>query len=444
MGNIGSGLSTLLNRLSWTIKAGLQFGGKRNLYATFGYKTELTFQDFIIKYVRQGIATRIINAPVISTWNPLPKAIGPEDLVTSWNTFAQKQQIWGIITRTDKLAGLGRYATILIGYNDILKVADLNKPVKYNAELKVLYMQPYSEAASVISEFVTDPTDPRFGLPLYYDIKLIDPKVSARVDYIPTQLIGSTAEKVHWSRIVHISEGVLEDQIFGIPRLMPIYNDLDDLLKVAGGSAEIFWLNARSGMQIDVDKDMELDVTDAADLQDEIEEYQHELRRVIRTKGVKINNLGANVADPTGTVDVILNLIAANTGIPKAVLIGMPMGQLASTQDRANYATLIENRRTDFAEPCMLVPLIQALQYSGVLPKGIMSWTWKSAFRLSPLEEGQTRAQMARSAVNLQKALNGGGMKGGGAPAFITPQEARAIIGFPMNPSDKPDKPFGV
>ena len=121
------------------------------------------------------------------------------------------------------------------------------------------------------------------------------------------------------------------------------------------------------------------------------------------------------------------------------------MGHTASTQDRANYATLIENRRTEFAVPCMLVPLIQMLQYSSILPEGTITWAWESAFRLSPLEEGQTRAQIARSAVNLQKALNGGGIKGGtGKPAFITPQEARVIIGFPINPSDKPDKPTGI
>ena len=385
MAGIGSGLSTLLNRLSWSVRAGLQFGGRRNLYATFGYKERLVFQDFVMKYARQGIATRLINAPVTSTWNPSPTANGTEELIVSWNNLVAAQHIWGIIMRADRLAGLGRFATIFLGYNDVHKIADLAEPVHHGKDLEILYMQPYGEEASTIRTYITDPSNPRFGLPSFYNIRLLNPELVTHTDYIPTQPMGDIvrgiATKVHWTRIVHISEGILEDQIFGIPRLLPVYNELDDLLKVAGGSAEVFWLNARAGLQIDVDKDMELDTTDAADLQDEIEEYQHELRRVIRTKGVKITNLGATLASPKDTIEVILELIAANTGIPKSVLTGMPMGHTASTQDRANYATLIENRRTEFAVPCMLVPLIQMLQYSSILPEGTITWAWESAFR---------------------------------------------------------------
>ena len=57
-------------------------------------------------------------------------------------------------------------------------------------------------------------------------------------------------------------------------------------------------------MQIDVDKDMELNSDDADDLTEEVDEYQHGMRRFIRTRGITIENLGSDVADPKNTFDV--------------------------------------------------------------------------------------------------------------------------------------------
>ena len=50
---------------------------------------------------------------------------------------------------------------------------------------------------------------------------------------------------VHASRVIHVAEDILDDEVYGIPRLEPLYNYLDDLLKVVGGSAEMFWLDAK-------------------------------------------------------------------------------------------------------------------------------------------------------------------------------------------------------
>jgi len=445
--SIGSGISVLLNRLSWAARAGLQFEGKRNLYAVFGYKTRLVFQDFIEKYARQGIAKRIIDQPVSSTWNFPPTMASPDDMVTAWNKILnQFPNFWHTVQKADRLSGLGRYSTILIGYSDVHNNKDMAKPVAQKAD--ILYFQPYSEMSSTIKGFVSDASNSRFGLPEYYSINLFNPSLATQTSYISTQpqdeVVRGRATDVHWTRIIHIADSALEDEIFGIPRLMPIYNDLDDLLKVGGGASEMFWLSARKGIQVDVDKDMELDEGDAQNLQDEIEEYQHELRRIIRTKGVKINSLGADVESPKDTVEVIMQAISAETGIPKSILLGMASGRLASAQDRANYATLIEARRTEFAVPCILMPIVHALQLTNKLPKGVPIWMWKSAFHLSPLEEGQARAQMARSTINLSKALNLTVPKGTPMPTFISPAEARLMLGFSAELSNTPQKPMGI
>jgi hypothetical protein len=206
--------------------------------------------------------------------------------------------------------------------------------------------------------------------------------------------------------VLHVAEGALESPVFGRSRLEPIFNVLDDIMKVSGGSAETFWLTANRGLHVDIDKEMELDPTDEENLSEELKEYEHEIRRVIRTRGVKINSLGSDVADPRGVFDVQMSLLAANTGIPKRVLTGSEAGQLASQQDRANWAQCIEQRVRSYGEPIVILPFLRLLIEAGVLPKpeNILV-NWPDAFKMNPLERAQTSAQMARSATNIANTL---------------------------------------
>ena len=45
-------LSALASRMGLASLAGLQFGGKRDLYGVFGYKNDVNSSDFLLKYIR--------------------------------------------------------------------------------------------------------------------------------------------------------------------------------------------------------------------------------------------------------------------------------------------------------------------------------------------------------------------------------------------------------
>ena len=225
--------------------------------------------------------------------------------------------------------------------------------------------------------------------------------------------------------MLHIAESTLEDDVYGLPRLQKVYNLLDDMLKVAGGSAETFWLTSNRGMQFDVDKDAMLDEDDEAALSDEIEEYFHNLRRFIRTRGVKMSSLGSDVADPSGVFAVLIALIAGASGIPVRILLGSERGELASEQDRSNWANRVEERQTHYATPQIVEPLIERFIAFDTLrePNGVIQVVWPDAFAPSPLERAQTMAQKARAATNFSKALES-------ENPFITPEEAREMLGL--------------
>jgi len=391
-----------LARLRGLFQAGVQFGGKRDLYAVYGWMNNPQHRDFLAKYQHQGMARRIIDQPVKALWADPPKLEGDDVFNAAWQDVLAKVEVWHALIRLDKLAGLGKFAIMVCGFDG---QNSLSSPVTQKVGRQLLYLQPYGEGSVDILKYDEDNTSPRFGRPLVYKVSpgSFEPE---RRPYASQGARLGTQFDVHHSHVLHIAEGALENTVIGSSRLEPVFNELDDLMKITGGSAETFWLTANRGLHINIDKDLELDEDSKLDLADEIEDYQHQIRRVIRTRGVEIDSLGSDVPDPSGNFDCILSLISATTGIPKRVLMGAEAGQLASQQDRANWAIQVEERIAEYGEPIVLLPFIRLMVMAGVLPPPTkLNIKWPDAFKMNPLERGQTSAQMARSAANLSKSL---------------------------------------
>lgn len=122
---------------------------------------------------------------------------------------------------------------------------------------------------------------------------------------------------------------------------------------------------------------------------------------------------------------MIMALVSGTTGIPRRILVGSEAGQLASEQDRANWAERIQERRALFANPSILDPTVMLLQTVGLVPEGDFEWDWPSAFIQNPLEEGQTMAQTARAIGNISRQT------GGSTPMqLISREEGRKILGY--------------
>jgi hypothetical protein len=447
---------------------GTIFQGRRNLYDVFGYTRNPTFQECMAKYSRQDIAGRVIDAPAVALWtNPPQITSNTEDWDAIWQDLTIQLSLYEKIERLDKLAGIGKYSVLLVGYNDGMP---LDQPVNARkvagVEKKVLYLQPYSCNSAEIVKYVDNVSSEHYMKPEIYKINpkneldaLGQPKTGGLSGVAAK---GLAPFNVHYSRILHICENPLENEVWGSPRIERVYNILDDLLKVTGGTAETFWLTANRGLHIDVDKDLQFGPEDEKGLSDEVDEYTHNLRRVIRTRGVKVNALGAETPDPRGAYEILISTLSGATGIPRRILTGSEAGQLASEQDRANWADRQEERRADFGNPRILIPLLKAFTVNGVLPAPDdieITINWPSAFKMSPLENAQTSAQHARSATNFASAIekmeklrmgepgspdttdaNGNvvpgkpGREGVDLEDLVTIDEARAFIGL-----DKPE-----
>ena len=358
-------VSALLNRLGLSRLTNASFGGKRDMYEILGYNDEPDFKDYFAKYLRQDISQRIINAFPDAIWNEKVTVTenGDDDVITefekAFSDLAKRTKLFHYLNRLDKLSGIGRYAVLLIGVRD---GSDLEKPMGFleGGVDDVIYLMPFSEDSATIHRYDENPGSERYGLPDMYKL-CVGGYTSKNSTQMPRRELFA-----HHSRLLHISEGLCENDVFGIPKLEPVLNRLDDLEKVVGGSAEIFWLNGRGGLNLNAQKDTE--IVNPDELHEHADDYINQLSRVLRTKGMDVQTLELGIHDPDQHVAVILDLISGATGIPKRILIGSERGELASSQDESNWWSRVNERRNNYCDPLVLRPFIDRLMLYGALP----------------------------------------------------------------------------
>ena len=355
---------TMLDNAAAMGYLGKSFQGDRDYYAKLGYPTELTFENFLAKYMREDIAARIVDFPPEETWGDGVTILDGTDadplddtpFAIAFAELSERLHLSHYCERADKMAGVGRYGAMLIG---VAGDGPLSTPVeRVNSPADILYLRPYAELNADIGSFVSDPTNERYGLPEIYNITMMSGANGQ----------GTTTLPVHWTRVIHVAEGLLDNDVYGMPRLQRVYNKLDDLMKTVGGSAEATWKLMRKGGIFNLAPDARLSAEEEAAFEEQIDEADHGLRRYFQLRGMEYTDLGSDVVDPSGIVDLILSLISGTTGIPKRILIGSERGELASSQDEKNWAKRVAKRQRNWAHPVVLRPFVDRLIRWGALP----------------------------------------------------------------------------
>lgn len=390
--------SALVERAKLSASLGQQqYGGDRDIYQALGYKTDILYTDYAGRYLRQDIAKAVIDRPAKATWQgelgvQESKDENDTDFEKEWIQLNKELKLQNMFSRVDRLAGIGCYGVLLLGLDDVKKKEDWMKPVTKGAR-KLIYVKPLGEDSAKISEYEKEPSNPRYGYPTVYEIKISQ----------PTSTTVSETVQVHYTRVIHVVDDVLENEVIGIPRLEAIFNRLMDLEKLVGGDAEMFWRGARPGYQGVVDKDYSMTTDAKEDLKEQIDEFEHNLRRLLVNEGIEYKALAQQIAEPNTHVDIQIQMISAVTGIPKRILTGSERGELASGQDADEWKIFIQNRRGDHAEVHIVRPFIDKMIEIGVLTKpstGEYQIIWSDLFAASEKEladVGRARSEALRN-----------------------------------------------
>ena len=385
-------------------RAGIGYKGERDIYTVAGYQSqygEIPFSYYWSLYDRNEIAGRVVDMPPKTTWKtpPLIQEEGmdpekPTPFVKEFNDLADRIRLWNRFERGDRLARIGQYGVILIGVPG--EDGDLgNEMPQLSGPGDVLYLSQFQEKEATIVSLGSDPADPRFGLPELYDIKMDQQAGSTKT---------TTTLRVHWSRVIHIAEDLLGNDVYGRPVLKRVINRLFDLDKVTASTAEAFWQLATRILTANVVQNSDMSEAKFTELGEAMQEMIHDLRRQFLGEGVELKWLESTPPDPGEAADLYMMLIAAGAGIPKRILFGTETGERASDEDERQWLGSINERKEQHAEPVILRPFIDRMIDRGALPtpaSGSYDVIWPTLFE----ESEATKAEANKNRAEAAKAL---------------------------------------
>ncbi len=397
--------ATTSGRFNFLRQAGLQFKGIRDIYTSAGYIAEgaESFDNYWSLYERDPVAGRIVDMPPKTTWRTPPDVVEGEgadeqetDFEKAWLAMTVRLKLWRHFERVDRLSRVGRYAVLLLGVREADDMA-LRRPMeKMLGPEDLLYLQAYAEKYAEIKTWESDPTSPRFGLPASYEIHL-----SSGVSGFKGK---GKKVPVHHSRIIHVAEDPLVDDVFGRPALKRALNVLADLLKVTASTGEAYWQLASRVLQGKIDPTAEMKDGAVEKMGEDLEAIVHDLRRQFIGQGVELGWLGGEVPKPSEAIEMYKSMTGVASGIPARILFGSEQGQLASSQDERSYFGMVNERQEQHAEPNILRAFIDRLIEFGLLPEaGKEGYTviWPPLFELSDKDVAEANWTRAKAAKEL-------------------------------------------
>jgi len=360
-------MANLVNeRLMLSSLMGKTHNGLRDVYAQAGYPAHghLSYEDYYKEFDRHDIAKRIVTAFPDATWRETPDIVETEneeetDFEKKLKRIIEKTKLFHYLHRADTLANIGEYSVVLLGFDDVSSSADLANPVTGASTIN--FIQVYDQNSAKITDFYSDIINPKFGKPMKYDLT-----IRALVNSSTNN--GQTMS-VHESRIIHLAEDCVMNDYIGTPKLKAVYNRLMDLDKILAASAEGFWRAAWPGLAAMKDPEVRWGKNSKDEVSEQFQNYAQGLSRFMRLEGVSVQELAAQPADPSKHVGVNLELIAGTVRIPRRILTGSEMGEMASTQDRENWHDRVMERRNVWAIPYVIYQLVDKLDSAGLLDK---------------------------------------------------------------------------
>ena len=402
---------------------------RRDYSQEFGHPktSSIRLETYRDMYHRNPIAKKVVDLMPRHCWKTPPSIVEDEDPLNktkfeeafselgsnlkgeSWYQSNEGHPLWEYLARLDRLTGIGRYGVLLIGIageesNDLTEPLTLDT----NTQRELAYLKVFPEYLAKVSSYVVDEEDKRFGQPKMYSIEFSN-TADDQIDTEATASVTSVTLEVHWTRVVHITDEIVSSVVLGIPRMLPVFDNLTDIKnKLYGGSAEMYYLGALPGLSFETHPQLGGDVDiDADAMESQIEKHLNGMQRYLVTTGMSANNLAPQVVDPTPQILAQIEAICIILDCPKRIFMGSERGELASGQDKQGWNEIVHGRQTGYVTPGIIVLVVDRFIQLGILPQPVgYSVIWPITETESPIEQAE-RANLLTQAIVAYVAGNG-------------------------------------
>lgn len=335
-----------------------------------GYPSVVTADLCKALYGREGIGKRVVDVLPDESWKMDPEVCeGEDDTETQfekdWAKLVKKQNLYHILKRADRLSGIGTYGVIMLGLSDGAELFQPVAGVAFDVEgnvtsmgtAKLLYTRTFDETQVTIAAYETDVTSWRFGQPTAYTINFTQVEASAQSPQPPV-----SQTRIHWHRIIHLADNRESSDVFGEPRMKPVYNRIYDLRKVLSSSGEMFWKGGFPGLSFEVDPNLVGTADfDKTSLRKEMEDYSNGLQRYLALVGVQAKSLAPQVADPASHFTTHIKAICVSLGIPYRIFLGSEEAQMAGEQDSNAWNERLKDRQLKYINPMIITPFVMRM-----------------------------------------------------------------------------------
>ena len=410
--SVSSSMNSFRNQVTGML--GMSHGGKRSIYDVYGYPKTLSGDDGFKRMYqysrRQGIANRITFGMAKSCWRDGFKIVQKNgedketDVLQDAMDALERAGFNRKIERADILNRIGRASVLFVGIPDGLEPSEpVGKVVSGEKNLELLYFTPYAYDGIQITKQEEDSKSPRYGLPKLYTLSRtsIDDN-SKDVNY--------NSIVVHWSRVIHLNENALESDIEGMGALEPVFNDILNLDKVCGGSAEAYFRNAKGKTAYEIDPKATVGGFDKKAFDEGVEKYTNNFQDHTVALGTKVYTLDTPHHSPLDTVRVIMWIISGYSGIPIRVLTGEGGGQTTGSEDQLAYNHLVNDRQNLFCSAAV-EDLLKILESAGMitLPEqyDIRFIPQEAATEKEVADIGKTKAETIASIIKSKSEVGG-------------------------------------
>lgn len=374
-------MNALLGRKSWLERLSPGSVNKIDIDKEMGYPADISIYDMRTMYERFPISNRVVEVLPLETWRSNPTLVqgdpdeeGPfekawADLTSNllgssrFRNVRQGNPIWEVLKRLDIARGIGEYGILFFGVDD---GKPLDTPLVKKEGMKLKFLRVFDQTCVDIVQWDEKPTSERYCHPEIYEIEFSDPDGRQELG------IGSKKHRVHHSRVLHVADNILSNELFGLPRQKPVWNRICDLRMLYGGSAMMLWKGGFPGISIETHPSLgipTLDEEEKSALSKAIDNYQNGLQRYLALQGMAARSLSPQVADPSKHIEVQIDAICIEIPIPKRIFMGSERGELSSAQDTDNWNSFVQGRQNNNATPTLVVPFVDKLISIGVLPE---------------------------------------------------------------------------
>jgi hypothetical protein len=375
----------------------------------FGYPEVINKMMYKRLFDRNGIAHRVVALHPSECWLNPPQIFDQDipshsDFEVAFEQLNLKQNCFSVLKRIDVLSGVGNYGVLLFGVSD---GKELDQPVDCvshetdtleRGEYDLLYMRPFQHAQVQIAQTEWDTTSPRFGQPTLYQIQMnaVDHDIEGGLNDLRTIT-------VHWTRVLHVADNRETSELFGVPRMQLVYDNVLDIRKIRGSSAEMFYQGAYPGLAIEAIDDITSGAQlDMDSMRKSLELYANGMQRWFGLTNAHANSLSPQVQSPADHIRINLEEICIALGCPMRIFMGAEAAHLASDQDAAAWNNRLMERMQNYLTPYLVRPFLARLVQIGALPaprNGVFKVEWND---LNTMTEGE-RYSVAQARLGLMQ-----------------------------------------